>query len=108
MSQYHVDLTLFFSMTSDYLNTFLIQSCARSKYTQNSYKQALNCFRKYVVNVRNTSAMKFKFRKRSKINCIPAIQMDGFFYVSKVKGMSKHIMNFSSVYTHRVHLFFQY
>lgn len=61
MSQYHVDLTLFFSMTSDYLNTFLIQSCARSKYTQNSYKQALNCFRKYVVNVRNTSAMKFKF-----------------------------------------------
>ena len=46
--------TLFFSRTSDYLNTFLVKQCNRSKKTREAYRDALTVFKRYVLHCGKT------------------------------------------------------
>ena len=42
--------TLFFSMTQEFLETYLPSQCGRSGHTVESYRDALSLFRRYIVD----------------------------------------------------------
>jgi site-specific recombinase XerD len=42
--------TLFFSMTQEFLETYLPRQCGRSSHTVESYRDALSLFRRYIVD----------------------------------------------------------
>lgn len=53
--------TLFFSMTQEFLGTYLPRQCGRSGHTVESYRDALSLFRRYVVGVLGISMGSFTF-----------------------------------------------
>ena len=52
---------LFFSMTYEFLQTYLPKQCGRSPHTVESYRDALTLFRRYIVNVVGGSIARFTF-----------------------------------------------
>ena len=57
----HRTPTLFFSMTLEFLETYLPRQCGRSPHTVESYRDALSLFRRYVVNALGVSMRSFTF-----------------------------------------------
>jgi site-specific recombinase XerD len=53
--------TLFFSMTQEFLETYLPRQCGRSGHTVESYRDALSLFRRYVVGVLGVPMGSFTF-----------------------------------------------
>lgn len=53
--------TLFFSMTQEFLETYLPRQCGRSRHTVESYRDALSLFRRYVVGVLGIPMGSFTF-----------------------------------------------
>jgi len=53
--------TLFFSMTQEFLETYLPRQCGRSSHTVKSYRDALSLFRRYVVDVIGITMGSFTF-----------------------------------------------
>ena len=53
--------TLFFSMTQEFLETYLPRQCGRSNHTVESYRDALSLFRRYVVDVHGVIMGSFTF-----------------------------------------------
>ena len=54
---------LFFSMTYEFLDTYMVKQVGRSPDTVESYRDALTLFRRYVLNELNISITKFTFAK---------------------------------------------
>jgi integrase/recombinase XerD len=52
---------LFFSKTRDYLDIYLVKQCSKSHHTVKAYRDALTVFRRYVLDIKGLSIMKFKF-----------------------------------------------
>lgn len=53
--------TLFFSMTQEFLETYLPRQCGRSSHTVESYRDALSLFRRYIVGVLGVPMGSFTF-----------------------------------------------
>ncbi len=53
--------TLFFSMTQEFLETYLPSQCGRSGHTVESYRDALSLFRRYIVDTLGVSMGSFTF-----------------------------------------------
>jgi len=53
--------TLFFSMTQEFLETYLPRQCGRSSQTVESYRDALSLFRRYIVGVLGIPMGSFTF-----------------------------------------------
>ena len=60
MKNNHSRYPLFFSMTYEFLETYLPKQCGRSPHTVKSYRDALSLFRRYVLNELGISISKFK------------------------------------------------
>lgn len=71
---------LFFSMTYEFLDIYLVKQVGRSPDTIESYRDALTLFRRYVLNELNVSITKFTFADCTR-NCI-----FGFLDYLKTKG----------------------
>ncbi len=54
---------LFFSMTYEFLETFLPRQCGRSPHTVKSYRDALSLFRRYILSEHHISIAKFTFEE---------------------------------------------
>lgn len=52
---------LFFSMTYEFLETYLPKQCGRSPHTVKSYRDALSLYRRYILNELGISISKFTF-----------------------------------------------
>ena len=61
MKNDHRIRTLFFSMTQDFLETYLPRQCGRSSHTVESYRDALSLFRRYIVGVLGVRMGSFTF-----------------------------------------------
>ncbi len=61
MKNNHLLYPLFFSMTYDFLETYLPKQCGRSPHTVKSYRDALSLFRRYVLNEVGIPISKFTF-----------------------------------------------
>lgn len=61
MNTKKLDHSLFFSMTLDFLEIYLIRERDGSTHTRKSYREALSIFRRYVSNEKKLSVMKFTF-----------------------------------------------
>ena len=61
MRNNHRTGTLFFSMTQEFLETYLPRQCGRSSHTVESYRDALSLFRRYVVDVLGVTMGSFTF-----------------------------------------------
>jgi site-specific recombinase XerD len=57
----HRNGTLFFSMTQEYLETYLPRQCGRSSHTVESYRDAISLFRRYVVGMLGIPMASFTF-----------------------------------------------
>lgn len=60
---------LFFSMTYEFLDIYMVKQVGRSHDTIKSYRDALSLFRRYVLNKLNISIAKFTFAQCTR-NCI--------------------------------------
>ena len=72
--------SLFFSMTYEFLDIYMVKQVGRSPDTIESYRDALTLFRRYVLDELNISIAKFTFDKCTR-NCI-----FGFLEYLKAKG----------------------
>ncbi len=61
MKNNHSLAPLFFSMTYEFLETYLPRQCGRSPHTVKSYRDALSLFRRYVLDELGISIAKFTF-----------------------------------------------
>lgn len=61
MNTKKLDKSLFFSMTLDFLEIYLIKESDGSTHTQKSYTDALSIFRRYISNERLLSVKTFRF-----------------------------------------------
>ena len=61
MKNNHLLYPLFFSMTYEFLETYLPLQCGRSPHTVKSYRDALSLFRRYVLDELGISIAKFTF-----------------------------------------------
>ena len=61
MNTKKLDNSLFFSMTLDFLEVYLIKESDGSTHTRKSYKDALSIFRRYISNERQLSVKAFRF-----------------------------------------------
>ncbi len=61
MRNEHRTGTLFFSMTQEFLETYLPRQCGRSSHTVESYRDALSLFRRYIVGVLGIPMGSFTF-----------------------------------------------
>lgn len=52
---------LFFLKTRDYLDTYLVKQLSKSPHTVKAYRDSLTVFRRYVLDVKEISILKFKF-----------------------------------------------
>jgi site-specific recombinase XerD len=57
---------LFFSMTYEFLETYLPKQCGRSPHTVESYRDALSLFRRYILEILGISIGKFTFGDSSR------------------------------------------
>ena len=71
---------LFFSMTYEFLDIYMVKQIGRSPDTIESYRDALTLFRRYVLNELNISITKFAFAQCTR-DCIY-----GFLEYLKAKG----------------------
>ena len=63
------DSKLFFSMTYEFLDIYMVKQVGRSPDTIESYRDALTLFRRYVLNELNLSITKFAFAQCTR-DCI--------------------------------------
>jgi site-specific recombinase XerD len=63
MKDNHQGSPLFFSMTFEFLETYLPRQCGRSLHTVESYRDALSLFRRYVLAGLGISVAKFTFEE---------------------------------------------
>jgi len=61
MNKTTINSGLFFSQTRNYLDSYLVKQCGKSHHTVKSYKDALTVFRRYVLEEKGYSIMKFSF-----------------------------------------------
>lgn len=61
MNTKKLDQTLFFSMTLDFLEIYLIKEKDGSAHTRKSYREALSIFRRYVSSEKQCSIKTFRF-----------------------------------------------
>ncbi len=52
---------LFFSKTRDYLDSYLTRQCGKSPHTVKAYRDALTMFRRYILEEKGVSILKFRF-----------------------------------------------
>ena len=52
---------LFFSKTRDYLDSYLNRQCGKSPHTVKAYRDVLTMFRRYILEEKGVSILKFKF-----------------------------------------------
>jgi len=72
--------SLFFSMTYEFLDLYMVKQVGRSPDTIESYRDALTLFRRYVLNELNLSIAKFAFAQCTR-DCI-----FGFLEYLEVQG----------------------
>ena len=78
MKNNHSSYPLFFSMTYEFLETYLPKQCGRSPHTVKSYRDALSLFRQYVLNELGISISKFTF-----VECTREKVIDFMDYLTK-------------------------
>lgn len=71
---------LFFSMTYEFLHTYLPKQCGRSPHTVESYRDALTLFRRYIVSFVGDSLAKFTFAE-----CTRACVLGFMDYLAELK-----------------------
>lgn len=78
---------LFFSRTADFLDTFLIKQCNKSKKTQESYRDALTVFKRY-VEYTGMTILTFRYA-----DCTYEYMLDYKQYLSQQKHYSPSSIN---------------
>lgn len=78
---------LFFSKTRDYLDSYLVLQCGKSKHTVKSYRDALTVFRRYVLDEKCLSIKKFRYE-----DCSRNLVLDFITFLRK-KGYAPSSIN---------------
>jgi site-specific recombinase XerD len=81
MKNNHRSDLLFFSMTYEFLEVFLLKQCGRSPHTVESYRDALSLFRRYILNTVGISIGKFTFAE-----CTRECVLGFMNYLSELKS----------------------
>ena len=79
--------TLFFSMTLEYLETYMPKQLGRSSQTIKAHRDALTVFRRFLLEEKNLSIRRFAFHEFT-----PALVQDFILYL-KAKGNSASTCN---------------
>jgi site-specific recombinase XerD len=78
---------LFFSMTLEYLETYMPKQLGRSQHTIKAHRDTLTIFRRFLLDEQQTSIRHFSFQE-----CTPALMQDFVLYL-KAKGNSAGTCN---------------
>jgi len=79
--------TLFFSMTLEYLETYMPKQLGRSQQTIKAHRDALTVFRRFLLEEKTISIQRFTFQE-----CTPALMQDFTIYL-KAMGNSASTCN---------------
>ncbi|MFG6363770.1 MAG: site-specific integrase [Schaedlerella sp.] len=88
MNTKKLDQTLFFSMTLDFLEIYLIKEKDGSAHTRKSYREALSIFRRYVSSEKQCSIKTFRF-----LDCTYDFVLDYRNWLYDVKNCSASTAN---------------
>ena len=88
MNTKKLDHALFFSMTLDFLETYLVKEKDGSAHTRKSYKEALSIFRRYVSSEKQCSIKTFRF-----LDCTYDFVLDYRNWLYDVKNCSASTAN---------------
>lgn len=87
MSKNSINTDLFFSKTRDYLDNYLVKQCGKSNHTIKSYRDVLTVFRRYLLDEKDFTLMKFRFE-----DCTRDLILD-FISFLKEKGYAESSIN---------------
>ena len=79
--------TLFFSMTLEYLETYMPKQLGRSPQTVKAHRDTLTVFRRFLLEEKKISIQRFTF-----LECTPALMQDFIIYL-KATGNSASTCN---------------
>lgn len=88
MNNKKLDKSLFFSMTLDFLEIYLIKESDGSTHTRKSYKDALSIFRRYISNEKQISIKIFRF-----LDCTYDFVLDYRNWLYDTKNYSETTVN---------------